>query len=248
MKHFRKIWNDETNGFILTNKDMRFDYQKFYSVFMERFPDSKVTYAAFKNQVSRLGIADRAKSTHNSRVTRPLWSEQVKKGYVRIKIAMPNVWVMKSKWVYMETHPWEDFTERSNYVFLDGDTRNFDPKNIERVPLRCMGQFNLIGGCEKGNPDVTRLRILMAKEKMARFDLGEKLGLTADGGGGRVFKELRNARQRIYSKRITADNKRREARNKTARAYIARKHEDSAWVEAQRAYHREWARKKRAET
>lgn len=247
MKHFRKIWNEDTNGFILANKEMRFDYQKFYSAFIEQFPDSEVSYTAFKNQVSRLGIADRAKSTHNSRTIRPLWSEQVKKGYVRIKIAQPNVWVSKAKWIYMETHPWEDFSERSNYVFLDGNSRNFDPKNIERVPLRCMGQFNLIGGCEKGNPGVTKLRILMAKEKMARFDLGEKLGLTANGGNGRVFKESRNARQREYSKRITADDKRREARNKTVRAYLERKRNDPAWVEAQRSYYREYARKKRAE-
>lgn len=247
MKHFRKIWNEDTNGFILANKEMRFDYQKFYSAFIERFPDSEVSYTAFKNQCSRLGIADRAKSTHNSRAIRPLWSEQIKKGYVRIKIAQPNVWVMKSKWVYMETHPWEDFSERSNYVFLDGNNRNFDPKNIERVPLRCMAQFNLMGGCEKGNPGVTKLRILMAKEKMTRFDLGEKLGLTANDSGGRVFKESRNARQREYSKRITADDRRREARNKTARAYLERKRNDSAWVEARRTYHREYARKKRAE-
>ena len=54
MNNFRKIWNAETNGFIIENKSMNEDYNAFYSAFSERFPDSGVTFTAFKTQVSRL--------------------------------------------------------------------------------------------------------------------------------------------------------------------------------------------------
>jgi hypothetical protein len=244
MTKFRKIWNDETNGFILSHKEMTDDYKAFYNSFMTKFPDSRVTYIAFKNQCSRLKICK--KTSHNlSRKTRPLYSEQIKKGYVRIKIAQPNVWVSKAKWVYMETHPWEDFTERSNYIFLDGDARNFSRGNIGRVPLRLMAIFNNLGGCEVGNPEITRLRILMAKEKYLRFEVGEKLGLVANGGGGRLFKAERNARQRRYNQEAKKDKERMARKKETLRKYLEKCRQNPEWVEKKRRYAREWQRRNR---
>ena len=248
MEKFRKIWTKELNEWLLTTKGMKSGDA--YALFLATFPEiTDVTRCAFCNQRSRVGAAGECHNPKFSRAPRPLWSEQVKRGYVRIKIAQPNVWVSKAKWVYMETHPWEDFTERSNYVFLDGDNRNFDPANIERVPLSVMGQFNLMGGCEKGNPDVTHLRILLAKTKIARFDLGEKLGLVTHCGTAerRVFIEERNRRQRERGRLVTLDEEKRERRNATARAYLAKKRLDPEWVEKYREYRRNWARKKRAE-
>jgi hypothetical protein len=106
----------------------------------------------------------------------------------------------------METHPWEDFTDRSNYVFLDGNNRNFSPENIERVSLKVMGVFNLLGGCEKGDAEITRLRIAEAKLKLATLDAGEKLGLVcryqSEGrkNPGRAFIAERNEKAREYNK------------------------------------------------
>jgi len=203
MKEFRKIWNDETNGFLVACRDL--SREDCYRVFMAKFPDSKVTFCALCNQLSRLHLRPHMK--HGSARRSPLYSEQVKKGYVRIKVAEPNVWMQKNKWVYMETHPWEDCSERSNYVFLDGNNRNFSPDNIERVSLKVMGVFNLLGGCEKGQPEITRLRIAQAKLKLAIMDKGEKLGLvvTVDSKGrkraGRLFIDERNRRAREYNAR-----------------------------------------------
>ena len=137
MMRFRKIWDETTNGFIFAHKELVKDYKTFHTLFMQSFPDSQVTFTAFKNQCSRLGVVQHH-NPHVSTKKRPLYAEYCKKGYVRIKIAEPNVWVSKSKWVYMETHPWEDFTERSNYIFLDGNNRNFSPENIERVELKLL--------------------------------------------------------------------------------------------------------------
>lgn len=202
MEKFRKVWTDEINEWLKTTKGMT--PKDAYSLFLKTFNITDVTYVAFKNQRSRMG-ASGERVGKLQRPQRPLYAEQIKKGYVRIKIAEPNVWMQKNKWVYIETHPWEDCSERSNYVFLDGDNRNFNPNNIERVPLKVMGVFNLMGGCEKGNPEITKLRILNAKLKLAILDKGEEMGLVVkvDSKGrknaGRCFIEERNRKAREYN-------------------------------------------------
>lgn len=217
---FRKIWNDNTNGFILKNKGMRFRLKAFYEAFMKEFPYSQVTYVAFKNQCSRLGVVSRH-NPHGACKCRPLYSEHYKKGYVRIKIAQPNVWVSKAKWVYMETHPWEDFSESSEYIFLDGDTRNFHPDNIERLPRRIATLF-ASAGSNKGGPEIVKLRIAQCKLKMAMLDAGEKLGLTCSTSAGRRFIEDRNASQRERMRRLLKDDDFRKKFNQQRREYKQR--------------------------
>ena len=178
----------------------------------EEHPDcADVTYCAFINQCSRVGASYQVNNCwRGDRKPRPLYSEQQKKGYIRIKIAQPNVWISKSKWVYLETHPWEYediMSEKSNYIFLDGNNRNFSPDNIERVPLKIMGVFNTFGGCEKRNPEITKLNLLRAKHKVALLDVGEKLGLTVNYGVGRQFREDVNTRAKEYRNRPEIKNK-----------------------------------------
>lgn len=184
MKHFRKIWDNEKDRWLMEHKEM--NRKEAYKLFLKSFSDvSDVTDRAFYNERSRIGAVT-VYNTRRSTRAKPLYSEQTKKGYVKIKVAQPNVWKTKSRWVYEETHPWEDFSERSNYIFLDGNNRNFNPNNIERVPLKLMGVFNGLGGCAKGDPEVTRLRILQAKLKVAQFDAGEKLGDVVRYGRSRI--------------------------------------------------------------
>ena len=219
MEKFRKVWTDELNAWLLTTKGMK--PGDAYALFLATFPEiTDVTRCAFSHQRSRMGAAG---NPHFSRAPRPLWSEKIKKGYVQIKIAQPNVWVSKAKWVYMETHPGEDFTEQSNYIFLDGDNRNFDPDNIERVPLRLMGVFNKMGGCTRGNPEATRLRLLLARSFVARLDAGERMGLVVRQGTGRKFREERNRKAREYNARP----EQRRIVNERAKIYRARLREVS---------------------
>lgn len=208
MKHFRKVWNDEKRKWLMEHKKM--NRKEAYKLFLQSFPDvSDVTETAFYNERSRAG-AVAVHNTHASTLSRPLYSEQVKKGYIRIKVAQPNVWKTKSRWVYEETHPWEDFSERSNYIFLDGDNRNFNPNNIERVPLRLMTVFNNFGGCEKGKPEITRLRVLQAKLKMVQLDAGEKLGDVVSYGSGRVLRREKAEKAREFYSTPEGKEKRRE--------------------------------------
>lgn len=135
-------------------------------------------------------------------------------------------------------------------MFLDGDNRNFDPNNIERVPLRIMGQFNLAGGCEVGNPEVTKLRILLAKMKMARFDCGEKLGLVVNAGSARCrgFREERNRKAREYN----STPERRKDCLRAAKRYRERmkKEQPEKWAEMtarSKAYQKQWYKRKKEE-
>lgn len=180
MKKFRKVWTPEINAWLKTTKGMT--PGEAYELFLKTYPDIKdVTRIAFCNQRSRMGAAGPCYNPKFSRAPRPLYSEQIKKGYVRIKIAQPNVWVSKAKWVYMETHP-EEYeicsTTRANYIFLDGNTRNFHPDNIARVPLNIMSVFNSLGGTVDGNPELTRLRLTQAILKSKILDKLEEQGKT----------------------------------------------------------------------
>ena len=215
MKNFRKIWTEETNGWLIAHKELNKDYDKMLRLFLEAFPESRVSRDALKTQCSVIGVAQKRNDKFRHPCSRPLYSEHVKKGYVQIKIAEPSIWCSKAKWVYMETHPWEDFTEPSMYIFLDGNNRNFHPLNIERLPRKLCAIFNGMGGTS-GGADVVRLRIAQAKLKMATLDAGEKLGLVCNHGGGRAFKERLAEQQRRYRQE-----------------------------ERKREYHRRWAREHR---
>ena len=184
--------------------------------FTESFPDADISQSAFNTRRSVVGAAKYQRLGRCRALA--LYSEQIKKGYVRIKIAQPNVWISKGAWVYMETHPWEDFSEKSHYIFLDGNTRNFSPDNIERVPFKIMPIFGNLGGRVQGNPDLTRLNIARAKLISARLDAGERLGLTLRQGRSRIFREEANNRMRIYR----SDPERRKLINERAREYYRR--------------------------
>ena len=241
MKNFRKIWDDEKNAFVKSTKGMT--PGDAYAAFLERYPGIDVTRVAFCNQRSRLGAAGVCTNPNFARTPKPLYSEQIKKGLVRIKIAQPNVWISKAQFVYMQAHPEEDYSERSNYIFLDGDTRNFDPDNIARVSLKIIGIFAQMGGTVRGNAEATRIRLAQAKLKSATYDLGEKIGTVVTVGHSRIFRTDRNAAARKYQRNAYADPEKRKRRNEKAREYERRrKANDPEYREKLRMYSREWAR------
>ena len=241
MKNFRKIWDDEKNAFVKSTKGMT--PGDAYAAFLERYPGIDVTRVAFCNQRSRLGAAGVCTNPNFARTPKPLYSEQIKKGLVRIKIAQPNVWISKAQFVYMQEHPDEDYSERSNYIFLDGDTRNFDPDNIARVSLKIIGIFAQMGGTVRGNAEATRIRLAQAKLKSATYDLGEKIGTVVTVGHTRMFRKDRNEKARTYQRKAAADPERKKRRNEKAREYERqRKASDPEYREKLRTYSREWAR------
>ena len=91
----------------------------------------------------------------------PIGSERVdnKDGYTKVKIADPNVWELKHKYIY-EKHYGK--IEKGNVViFLDGDKSNFNIdnlKSITRKQLLFLNRNNLI----KDNAELTNVGINVA--------------------------------------------------------------------------------------
>lgn len=205
MTHFRKIWNERTNGYLAEISKLGLSKQEIHQKFLEKFPNSEVTETAIRNQLSRLHLVPPA--PHSSTRRRPLYSEQIKKQYVKIKVAQPSTWIQKHRWVWEETHPGEELTDphKHCFIFLDGNIRNFAPDNIERIDRDLQPYYIQCGGCAKGDPELTKLHIVQAQLKRARFNAGEKIGLVKvyknNNSTSRVFIDESKERSREYVRR-----------------------------------------------
>lgn len=73
---------------------------------------------------------------------KPVGSLQVKKGYVQIKIGEPNKWMQYQRYVWEQHHPGES-AKGMVVIFMDGNSRNFDPSNLERVSR---GELTVMAG------------------------------------------------------------------------------------------------------
>ena len=160
----RKLkWTPEMLDFVKSTKGQ--DRETAYKAFCEKF--TGITATAFYGQRIR------SKAAPNKRAK--LYEERVKGGYVQIKVAMPASWKSKARWVWEETHPGEQTAKTDNFIFLNGNNRDFRPENIERIEAKLRTLLIKFGGADE-NPDVTRVRILQAKMRAAQLDLGEKIG------------------------------------------------------------------------
>ena len=101
---------------------------------------------------------------------RPVGSLQTKKGYVRIKVAEPNVWMQYQRYIWEQHHPGES-ADGKTVIFLDGDNRNFSPDNLECITRKEMAVMNEMGN-RAGLSREERIAILtMARIKLAKSDL-----------------------------------------------------------------------------
>lgn len=196
-----KYWNEERNQWLIDNTK-GLSRNDAYDLFCKTFPDEHITLTALCNQRSRLRCAAYT-CTHTSTKQRPLYAEQVKSGYVNIKVAQPSVWWPKAKWVYIATHPEEvgEILPTDAFYFADGNNRNFDWKNIILVHRQEQPVFVGFGGVVPGKPEETKIHLLQARLKLKQLDVGEKLGLVTTIGNGRAFREDRNRKAREYHRR-----------------------------------------------
>ena len=241
-KYVPQKWTDDVVEWIRQRKDL--PRQELYKEFCKVYGDDFASFTAFNNIRSEKGLTPPSK--HKSPCL-PLYAEQIKKGYVRIKVALPNVWMQKSEWVWKETHPelLSTVEPTDSYYFLDGDNRNFAPDNIERVKRR--EQFVLVGcgGIVKGNPEQSRLNIARARLKLATLDAAEKIGLVGKSASRRYYHSVtaKNQRERIAKLREENPEKYKEINKRNYKRYMERRTE--AQKEHCREYAKEWARKKR---
>lgn len=234
----RKLkWKAEWLAFIDETKGNNTD--ELYEQFRARFPEADITLVAFRNQRSRSGASD--KKPHGTNKRAALFEERTKSGYVMIKIAEPDKWISKARYVYQNAHPEEEVKKNSQFYFLDRNNRNFDPANIIKVDARERTIFMLEGGIAD-DPAETRLHLAMAKLRLAQLDLGEKIGDVIDYGAGRKTKEECRRRSAEYAR------KNRKKVREQSKSYYERIKEEGGkrWKRHQEQHKkaaREWARR-----
>jgi hypothetical protein len=226
-------WKAEWLAFIDTTKGQKTD--EAYKDFVARFPESDITLWGFRKQRSRSGASD--KKPHGTNKRAALFEERTKGGYVMIKIAEPDKWISKARYVYQNAHPEEEIEKNAQFYFLDRNNRNFDPANIIKVDARERTIFMLEGGVAD-DPAETRLHLAMAKLRLAQLDLGEKIGDVIDYGAGRKTKEEHRSHSAEYAR------KNRKKVREQAKSYYERIKEEGGerWKRHQEQ-HKEAARK-----
>ncbi|BEO98149.1 hypothetical protein FNCP11_04650 [Fusobacterium nucleatum] len=100
--------------------------------------------------------------------TKELYSERLDKdGYILIKIAEPNKWVRKHRWLYEQEHG--AIPENSVIIFADGDKTNLNTDNlicVTRNELKVLNQCRLISSVSeltKTGLNVAKLKIKLAE-------------------------------------------------------------------------------------
>ena len=101
---------------------------------------------------------------------RPVGSFQEKKGYIRIKVAEPNKWMQYQRYVWEQNHPGQS-AEGKTVIFMDGNTRNFDPSNlecVERGELSVMAELGCTAESSREERELylLRARLVYAKSKI----------------------------------------------------------------------------------
>ena len=153
---------------------------------------------------------------------RPVGSLQEKKGYLRIKVAEPNVWMQYQRYVWEQAHPGES-AEGMTVIFMDGNTRNFDPQNLERVSRGELSVMAELGHTAEMTREEREICLLRARIAIAK---GTLIGRD----------EAAAMRRKAYYERVKNTSEFKAARA----AYAHRKHLERM---ADPAQHEEMVRK-----
>lgn len=250
MTHFRKIWDKPKHDFLMQHREMKI--ADCYQLFLKTFPEAQdVTLTAFKNERSRIGaISEKYKNglkNHNSRAPKPLFSEQIKKDYVRIKIEQPNVWMFKQHYIWWKNTGHKPEPKKETVIFLDGNIRNFDFDNLFLLPRCCIAIFNnpqLKLGLVPGNPELTRINAMNAILIHTIFNRGKELGLVSNSSGR--FKSDINKYQKNKIKNLTPKEK--EIQRKKRQEYFKKIKNDperyKKYRQKRNEYEKQWRKKK----
>ena len=205
MIHFRKIWDKQKHDFLMDHKED--PIKECYRLFLQTFPEAHdVTETAFRNERSRIGAIAEKYKNHSSRKPKPLFSEHVKKGYVKIKIEQPNKWMFKHHYVWWQNTGHKPDSKKETVIFLDGNNRNFDFQNLFLMPRDCIAIFNnnkLKLGVVPDNPEATKINAMNAILIHKIFNAGRKAGLVSEASGR--FKSDMNKYQKNKMRNMTPE-------------------------------------------
>lgn len=84
-------------------------------------------------------------------------------GYVEIKVADPNKWKLKQRWLYEQYHNVK-LTKSDAIIFLDGNRLNLNIDNLFLISRAALARFNQ-DKLYSDNPEMTKAAALMAELK-----------------------------------------------------------------------------------
>lgn len=93
--------------------------------------------------------------------TRPVGSESVLKGYVKVKVAEPNKWKLKQRYIW-EQH-YGEIPPKMKVIFKDGNRLNFDIDNLALVSYGELAYMNKRRLASSNCAELTELGITVAK-------------------------------------------------------------------------------------
>ncbi len=169
------LWTEEIDNFIRDRIPLKepCDKTMLLLAINERFGTHFTKNALTTNCTTKkieLGIVSRKKNRNPNQ--KPLFSENEKKGMIRIKVAEPNVWKQKQVYIYENAHNCK--VPKGNVViFLNSNNRDFSVDNLyvlTRPELAIINRF--FGGfstdAEKSISYILRAKIMLARHQRAR--------------------------------------------------------------------------------
>ena len=167
---FRVRYNEQMIEYLKANID-NYTYQQLAANMSIKFK-TNITASSVEHKASRLGIkksivimTDAKYAVYSSafikRKVRPLGYERFDGNYVLIKIAEPNIWMPKHRYVWIETHG--PIPKNCNIIFLDGNRKNCDISNLCMVTNANLGYMNTNKLYVKGSPELTKIGVDLAR-------------------------------------------------------------------------------------
>lgn len=117
----KKIFNQEHENWIRANT-VGIRNEKLTEMFNKKF-NMSITVGQLKKFKNSHHISSGLKSCNL-----PIGSERESKGYIMVKVAEPNVWIEKHRYVYESMYG--SIPTGHKIIFADKNTRNFEPDNL----------------------------------------------------------------------------------------------------------------------
>lgn len=153
------------------NNISKYTKEKFMRLLEKKY-NLKMTKTALKNYLQRHKIKERYTDFKESKVRatakHQIGAERMTKDGILIKIAQPNVWMKKSRYMYEQYHNCK-LSDEDYILFLNQDRTDFSKENLykssnrEQCYLHNWGTFST-------NPKLTEIGILSARLTIKALD------------------------------------------------------------------------------
>lgn len=162
----RKRYTEENIEFLrekanirnITEKELSKMYNEYFN---EDRSEASLKYIRTKNGILLNNDRSRVGAGQNRRGSKPIETERVRKGYVEVKVAQPNIWDQKHRNIW-EQHHKRKLKKNEVVIFADKNNRNFDINNLIMIPRSELGIMNMNNWITE-DPELTKFGTKLAK-------------------------------------------------------------------------------------